>query len=259
MLGKNSASNKPRMAESTVDTMISDQVPDIITLDNDTNDTDKANSAMGQINISTRIRKDTHSPEPAVPLTIANKENANSGHHKCHPKPKGKHHRPTPIPSSLGDQSTTAHSKPPKSQFITVTHGIRKQKWIRHYKCKICEVVSDSQAAANPHYRATHPALNCPYCTQTFNNPRSLRRHRYNHKELWFPCRSCSKSFAFKSDLNNHRLKHQQHPGHQCNHRVDSGICGKWFFVKSDLNKHAKIHNGNIHQCFECGYTTLDK
>ena len=101
VLGKNSASNKPRMAESTVDTMISDQVPDIITLNNDTNDTDKANSAMGQINISTRITKHTHSPKPAVPLTIANKENTNSGHQKRHPKPKGKHHRPTPTPPSL--------------------------------------------------------------------------------------------------------------------------------------------------------------
>ena len=101
-MGKNSASNKLHTAESTVDTTISDQVPDIITLDNDTNDTDKANSEMGQTS-STRIRKNTHSPKPAVPLTNTNKENTNTGHHKCHPKPKGKHHRLTPTPPSLGD------------------------------------------------------------------------------------------------------------------------------------------------------------
>ena len=67
----------------------------------------------------------------------------------------------------------------------------------------------------------------------------------------WFKCKL--------KPPNNRRLKHRCHPGHQCNHEANGGICGKWFFAKSDLNKHAKIHEGQIHQCYECGYTTLDK
>ena len=189
--------------------------------------------------------------------TLVKAEAKNHSHHKQRPKPKGKHHRPIPKPPA--NQPTFTQPISRKSAFVTVTHGIRKIKKTCHHKCKICDVVSDSQAAANAHYRAKHPPLKCPDCTQTFNNPCSLRCHKYNHRDLWFPCCSCNKNFTFESDLNNHRLKHRHHPGHQCNHRVDTGICGKWFYAKSDLNKHAKIHDGHIHQCFECSYNTLDK
>ena len=193
------------------------------------------------------------------PLNTTNKENNKFGHHKRQPKPKGKHYRPIPAPTLKPELQDAVQPKHSKSAFITVTHGIRKIKHIWYYKCTICNVVSDLQAAADAHYKATHPLLSCPDCTLTFNNPCLLRHHRYNHKELRFPCHSCSKSFAFKSDLNNHRLRHRHHPGHQCNHRVNTGICGKWFFAKNDLNKHTKVHNGHIYQCYECGYTTLDK
>ena len=132
VMGINSSPDKFDMAVPTVDKTVPDPLSDIITLNNDTNETDKPNSAMGQINISTRNGNHTHSPKPAVPLTNTNKENLNSGHHKRRPKPKGKHHRPTPTPPPLGDQSTAARSKLPKSEFITVTHGIRKQRQICH-------------------------------------------------------------------------------------------------------------------------------
>ena len=115
--------------------------------------------------------------------TLVKDEQRNFGHHKRRPKPKGKHHRPTPKPPADHEQSASVHSKSRKSAFVTVTHGIRKIKKIRHYKCNIWDVVSDSQAAANAHYRAKHPPLKCPNCTQTFNNPCSLRRHEYNHRE----------------------------------------------------------------------------
>ena len=149
--------------------------------------------------------------------------------------------------------------KSAKSAFVTVTHGIRKIKHLCHYKCKLCDTVSDSQAGANAHYHNSHPQLSCDKCNQIFNNPCSLRCHLYNHKELKFPCCSCDKCFVFESDLNNHCLKYRRHPGHQCNHHVQHGICGKWFFDKSDLNKHTKIHDGHVYQCYECTYTTLDK
>ena len=242
VISTNNKSNTPNISHKTA----ADLQPDMSETapDNQLNDTQQTFHQTTNVTSRTTLIRD---------------DQRNSGHHKRRPKPKGKHHRPTPKPPTDHEQLPSAHSKSRKSAFVTVTHGIRKIKKIRHYKCNICEVVSDSQAAANTHYRAKHPPLKCPNCTQTFNNPCSLRQHKYNHKELRFPCHSCSKSFAFESDLNNHRLKHRCHPGHQCNHHMDTGVCGKWFFAKSDLNEHAKIHEGHIYQCFECGYTTLDK
>ena len=108
------------------------------------------------------------------------------------------------------------------------------------------------------HYRSTHPPVSCPECSMVFNNPNSLRRHKYKHLPVNFPCCSCGKSFPFESDLAGHRLKHRQHPGYQCNHEVNSTVCGKWYFSKSDLNKHAHMHSGKIYCCYECKYTTLD-
>ena len=104
--------------------------------------------------------------------------------------------------------------------------------------------------------RTTLPSNN--KCEQFFNNPCSLRRHKYSHLELKFPCRSCSRSFPFESDLVNHHLKHQRHPGYQCNHQSEGTVCGKWFFAKSDLTRHIKTHSGKIHLCMECDYTTYD-
>ena len=115
--------------------------------------------------------------------------------------------------------------------------------------------MKDLQALANKHYQECHAHLKCPNCEQQFNNPCSLHRHKYSHLELKFPCRLCSRSFPFESDLANHCLKHWRHPGHQCSHQSEGKVCRKWFFAKSDLTKHAKIHSGKIHSCLECPYT----
>ena len=157
---------------------------------------------------------------------------------------------------------STGNTKPKKaskSEFITVTHGIRKIKKKRKFQCKICHVITTLQASANKHYRESHPPINCTACDESFNNPNSLHRHMYTHsKNVRYPCRTCGKSFPFESDLNYHRLKHRRNPGFMCNHDSNGVVCGKWFFAKSDLTKHAKTHSGIIYSCFECDYTTLD-
>ena len=182
------------------------------------------------------------------------------GHHKRHPKPKGKHCWPA-IPTNDMDESTSAIKTGPKkikSEFVTITHGVRKVKKICHFKCQLCKVVSSSQAEPNKHYRSNHPPLSCSQCSLTFSNLCSLRRHRYSPISLKFFCRFCEKGYTFESDLNNHKLKHQRHPGYQCNQVNNGRICGKWYFAKGDLTKHLKIHSGIVHQCYECNYTTYD-
>ena len=157
------------------------------------------------------------------------KPNSSFSHHKRRPKHRGTHYRPKPKPepSSSDETVTEPRKKSPKSEFITVTHGIRKTKKIRRFRCKLCSVVTESQAAANKHYRTNHPPIKCPDCDTIFNNPNSLRRHKYTHLEMNYLCRTCGKRFPFESDLANHRLKHRRNPGFMCNHEVDGVICGK--------------------------------
>ena len=96
-------------------------------------------------------------------------------HHKRHPKPFGKHYRPQPTPKPPSNASSAEHKKSTKPEFITVTHGIKKPKKVRHFCCKLCSTVTDSQASANHHYHTNHPLIKCDKCEAIFNNPNSLR------------------------------------------------------------------------------------
>ena len=196
----------------------------------------------------------------SVSSSIARSNMRSTGDHKHRPKLKGKHLRPHVKGPNTEDSSLVRKLTPKKinSEFVMVTHGLRKPKKTRHFKCPVCNMVTDSQALVSKHYRKNHPPVKCTICDQMFNNPCSLRRHRYTHKDLKYPCRSCNKSFPFKSNLVNHHLKHRRHPGYQCNHQEKGAICGKWYFAKSDLTKHLKTHSGKVYSCLECNYTTYD-
>ena len=152
--------------------------------------------------------------------------------HKC--RPRGKHKCPKlPSPMPTSDTDDRSSSKPTiKLEFITVTHGLRKLRKTRHFKCNISSMVTDSQALANKHYHKNHPPLKCPDCDQFFSNPCSLHRHKYSHPELKFPCRSWGRCFPFESDLLNHYLKHRRHPRHQCNHQSEMQNLWKVVFCK---------------------------
>ena len=202
---------------------------------------------------STGITSETHRAELDVKPKLVS-------HHKKRPKSRGKHVRPQiPPPPQEEHEPPEKPKKSTKPEFVTVTHGLRKVKKKRKYKCNICSFMTDTQASVNNHYRSTHPPIKCSDCSKIFNNPNSLKRHTYSHTvSTKYPCCTCGKVFPFESDLFYHRFKHRCNPGFMCNHEVNRGICGKWFFTKSDLTKHAKTHSGTVHSCYECDYTTLD-
>ena len=187
------------------------------------------------------------------PVAVTSQQNSQ---HKCHPKLKGSHTRPIHPQSPAMDSASP--KKELKSEFITVTHGLKKPQKHRCFKCNVCQSVFSSQGLANRHYRDTYPPVSCPECCIVFNNPNSLCQHKYKHLPMKFPCDSCGKSFPFESDLAGNCLKHRRHPGYQCNHKANGTMCGKWYFSKSDLKKHARMHSGKIYCCYECKYTTLD-
>ena len=184
--------------------------------------------------------------------------------HKQKPKPHGKHCRPASQLTSdssakLDSTNTQSVTRQPKSEFVTKQYGIIKCKKARKITCPMCKHGAYSQADANKHYHLSHPPIKCSKCPQLFNNPCSLRRHFYSHQDRNFPCRNCGKNFPFESDLAAHCMKYRRHPGYMCNHDIDGKICGKWYFSRSDLTKHALTHTGKVHECLECGFTTLDK
>ena len=216
---------------------------------------------MGKVSIPTPALSSLPVPMPSNPASVSS-----LSFHKRKPKPRGKHHRPaSQLMTAVDNQDTTdnqnnqQNTNKPKSKFVTKEYGLIKRKKARKITCPMCKHGAYSQADASKHYHLSHPPIKCSKCPQLFNNLCSLRRHFYSHQELRFPCRNCGKSFLFESDLAAHHMKYRRHPGHMCNHEVDGKICGKWFFSNSDLTKHALTHTGKVHECLECGFTTLDK
>ena len=139
------------------------------------------------------------------------------------------------------DSAPTNH----KGTFLTKTHMLRKKYTSRKYICRMCPHRSDSARDLTTHHRETHGIVYCSICKRASNNPISLRRHEYSHREKRFTCSTCSESFNFKSELNTHSIQHQ----HRAKHLCAFPNCGKLFKNKSDLSRHGKEHTLKAIQC----------
>ena len=61
---------------------------------------------------------------------------------------------------------------PPKGTFHNQTHGIVIHKRVRTYKCSVCSTVSNTQSAANAHFKNNHPPVQCSKCAKTCSTGR---------------------------------------------------------------------------------------
>ena len=127
---------------------------------------------------------------------------------------------------------------------------LRKVKKVRKYKSRICQEVCDSAHLLTVHHQAKHGILYCDQCTKAFNNPTSLERHRYQHKELKYVC-TCGAKFAFESQLQTHSIVRRKILEHHCVYPM----CKKLFKNKGDLTHHAEEHRRPKHQCPDCMYS----
>ena len=103
------------------------------------------------------------------------------------------------------------------------------------------------------HHQQKHGILYCDECTKAFNNPTSLLRHKYQHKDLRFHC-ACGASFAFSSQLQTHSVVHRRHASHHCVYPN----CNRSFKNKGDLKRHASEHYDKLHECPDCEYKNSD-
>ena len=142
-----------------------------------------------------------------------------------------------------------------KGTFKTESHTLQKKHVIRNYKCRMCTFKCSSARDLKIHHQEKHGIIYCKICKKAFNNPLSLLRHGYIHKEKRFVCKMCGESFNFNSELNTHQITHQRCSKHLCAYPK----CGKLFKNKSDLSRHAKEHLSVSMKCPDCTYSTKSK
>ena len=141
-----------------------------------------------------------------------------------------------------------------KGTFTTQSYSLKRNKKPQKIGCKMCSTVCDSNKELTRHHQQHHNILYCEECSKAFNNPSSLAKHQYSHKELRFKCADYDQEFTFESKLKAHPISHRSLVTHCCvypNYK-------KHFKNKGDLTRHAKEHEGVLHKCPDCPYKNPD-
>ena len=121
-------------------------------------------------------------------------------------------------PVSTATTSNTPVGNNSKGTFTTQSYNLKKSKKLRKIGCKMCDTVCNSNKELTLHHQQKHNILYCEECSTAFNNPSSLAKHQYSHKEPCFKCADCDQEFAFKSNLKTHCTSHRTLATHCCVH-----------------------------------------
>ena len=143
----------------------------------------------------------------------------------------------------------------PKGYFKTTQHGLKRpRKRLRNFPCSKCKFTGTSQGELNSHFLDKHGELQCSKCPKKCATISAYRKHQYDHSDLAtkYPCADCNKSYAFSSQLKNHRKLHLTALEHGCIH------CPKHFKRKGELVKHLVTHGKKMWCCSKCTYSSKD-
>ncbi|CAH2037284.1 unnamed protein product, partial [Iphiclides podalirius] len=109
-----------------------------------------------------------------------------------------------------------------------------------NFYCDLCPYKCKHKYYLVMHMR-THTGekpYKCQHCPATFVNPSNLNKHKLTHQEKQYKCMLCEKSFRTNAALRGHHDATHMNIKHTCN------FCGRDFCYKSDLRKH-EIRNHN--------------
>ena len=163
-------------------------------------------------------------------------------------------------------KKATKSTKPKRSgTLITRNYFLRKDgkgtsanvKPRRKYKfkCPKFQTFCPSVKALNAHFKLRHRKLQCKDCGKFFLTPGSYRLHTYTHQDGQFECNTCKRTFALKSQLDQHMYSNTTTKQYHC---PETG-CDKSFSHEHDLRKHVKSHSGEVHYCTKCDYSNPDE
>ena len=199
-----------------------------------------------------RIKSDSFTTKQPVNIPLRRSPRISATPVTSSPNPRK---TPSPTNPEINTLVSSSNKKSTrKGTFETQSFHLKRSKRACRFSCKLCTVVCASTKELIQHHQQKHNILYCDACSKAFNNPSSLARHKYTHKELKFKCSDYDQQFAFESNLQTHRVSHRTIPSYCCVYPN----CQRKFKNKGDLTCHAKEHDGIVHKCPDCTYENSD-
>lgn len=109
--------------------------------------------------------------------------------------------------------------------------------------CRDCDTEFDTELLLDDHIKETHTnkkLITCEKCGKMFRNKSSLRHHMVRHTDVQpYVCKRCDRAFKHRSSLYMHeRAVHQKIKAFPCD------TCNKKFALKTQLQTHMRVHTG---------------
>ena len=108
------------------------------------------------------------------------------------------------------------------------------------FKCPKYQTFCPRLKALNAHLKLCHRKLQCKDCGKFFLTPGSYKLHSHTHQDGQFECATCKRTFAFKSQLDQHMYSHINTRQYHCPERD----CDKSFSHEHDLKNMPKATVG---------------
>ena len=82
--------------------------------------------------------------------------------------------KPKLFPALKSMTPSTSSAVSSRGTFTTQSYGIKKNKKLQKFGCKMCDKVCNSIKELTKHHQQSHNILYCKTCSKAFDNPASL-------------------------------------------------------------------------------------